>query len=229
MNLPSELKKLRKAASEAVRRGVEYADWEAECVPHLAYRDGDPPDRLDKIFCDQPLQDDVARCLRQGGPQDMKPHEIKICLGALAAGVVLLTSLWGFLLSTLLYHKAGIAKVRIIRTRPPPTGRCGHDEILTDYHIALRPRRHRAGDRPLVLSSRKRRHQSEGPLFRRNWRTNVLIPKSMALYFLGGAVFGMVATLIIIFLIGLLYRLDFDDAHFYADEVDFNKNSPEAS
>lgn len=59
----------------------------------------------------------------------------------------------------------------------------------------------------------------------------MLIPEAMALYFLGGAVFGMIATLIILFLIGLLYRLDFDDAHFYADEVDFEfeNKSVEAS
>lgn len=49
----------------------------------------------------------------------------------------------------------------------------------------------------------------------------MLIPETEALYFLGGAAFGVFATLIIMFLIGLLFRLDFDDAHFYADEIDF--------
>lgn len=48
--MTTDLKKLRNAAREAVRRGIEYADWEAECVPHLANRVGDPPDRLDQIF-----------------------------------------------------------------------------------------------------------------------------------------------------------------------------------
>ena len=51
----------------------------------------------------------------------------------------------------------------------------------------------------------------------------MLIPESMALYFLGGAIFGAAATFIVLFLIGLLYRLDFDDAHFYADEIEFDK------
>ncbi len=50
ITLEVQLKKLRKAAGEAVRRGIEYADWEAECVPHLSNRDGDPPDRLDQVF-----------------------------------------------------------------------------------------------------------------------------------------------------------------------------------
>lgn len=48
--MTTDLKKLRKMARESVRRGVEYADWEAECVPHLSYRIGDPPDRSDQIF-----------------------------------------------------------------------------------------------------------------------------------------------------------------------------------
>ena len=57
----------------------------------------------------------------------------------------------------------------------------------------------------------------------------MLIPESMALYFLGGAAFGVIATLVILFLIGLLFRLDFDDASFYADEVDFEKPKPKLS
>ena len=43
------LKKLKKAVNEAVRRGVEFDDWMAECVPHLSSRDGDAPDRLDQV------------------------------------------------------------------------------------------------------------------------------------------------------------------------------------
>ena len=48
--LEVELKRLRKAASEAVRRGIEESDWLDECVPRLANRAGDPPDRLDHTF-----------------------------------------------------------------------------------------------------------------------------------------------------------------------------------
>lgn len=29
------LRKMRKTADEAVRRGIEYDDWAAECIPHL--------------------------------------------------------------------------------------------------------------------------------------------------------------------------------------------------
>lgn len=49
----------------------------------------------------------------------------------------------------------------------------------------------------------------------------MLIPETMALYFLGGVAFGVFATLFIVFLLGLLFRLDLDDDHFYADEIDF--------
>lgn len=42
----SELKKLRAAVGEAVRRGIEYADWEAECVRRLT---NGSSDHLDKI------------------------------------------------------------------------------------------------------------------------------------------------------------------------------------
>jgi hypothetical protein len=55
----------------------------------------------------------------------------------------------------------------------------------------------------------------------------MLIPESMAVYFLGGAAFGAFAALFILFLIGLLYRLDC--VHFYADEVDFEKPKPKLS
>ena len=40
--MPNEdrlLKKLKKAAGEAVRRGVEQDDWMNECTPHLAGED----------------------------------------------------------------------------------------------------------------------------------------------------------------------------------------------
>lgn len=50
-----------------------------------------------------------------------------------------------------------------------------------------------------------------------------MIPESMALYFLAGAVFGAIAALFFLFLIGLLYRLDsMNSEHLCADEVDFD-------
>ena len=49
ITIESELKKLKKAVGEAVRRGVEYDDWMAECVHRLSNRDGDHPDHLDQI------------------------------------------------------------------------------------------------------------------------------------------------------------------------------------
>ena len=55
-----------------------------------------------------------------------------------------------------------------------------------------------------------------------------MIPESMALYFLAGAVFGAFAALFFLFLIGLLYRLDsMNSEHLCADEVDFEKKPPE--
>lgn len=48
--LEIELKRLRKAAGEAVRRGIEESDWLNECIPHLANRAGEPADRLDQTF-----------------------------------------------------------------------------------------------------------------------------------------------------------------------------------
>jgi hypothetical protein len=48
-HIESELKKLKKAVGEAVRRGIEFDDWMAECVLRLSNRDGDPPDHLDQI------------------------------------------------------------------------------------------------------------------------------------------------------------------------------------
>ena len=45
-----EVEKLRKAAGEAVRRGIEESDWLDECIPHLADRVGEPTDRLDHTF-----------------------------------------------------------------------------------------------------------------------------------------------------------------------------------
>ena len=48
--LELELKRLRKAAGEAVRRGIEENDWLDECVPRLADRAGEPVDRLDHTF-----------------------------------------------------------------------------------------------------------------------------------------------------------------------------------
>ena len=49
----------------------------------------------------------------------------------------------------------------------------------------------------------------------------MLIPETMTFYFLAGAVFGAFAALFILFLIGLLYRLDCP--HLYADEIEFEK------
>lgn len=40
----------------------------------------------------------------------MKRLEIKIAFGALAASVVLLAALWGFLAHQTIYHKPGIGK-----------------------------------------------------------------------------------------------------------------------
>ena len=40
----------------------------------------------------------------------MKRREVFVSLGALAAGVVLLTSLWGYLTQQTLYHKPGVGK-----------------------------------------------------------------------------------------------------------------------
>ena len=48
--LPPELRKLQKAAAEAVRREVDFDDWMAECVPRLSNRIGDAPDRADQIY-----------------------------------------------------------------------------------------------------------------------------------------------------------------------------------
>lgn len=40
----------------------------------------------------------------------MKRREILVSLGTLATGVVLLASLWGYLMNSTLYHKPGIGK-----------------------------------------------------------------------------------------------------------------------
>ena len=74
--LELELKRLRKAAGEAVRRGIEESDWLSECVPHLANRVGEPADRLDHTFATNICHEDMARGLRRRRTRAMKPvHE----------------------------------------------------------------------------------------------------------------------------------------------------------
>ena len=43
ITLEVELKRLRKAAGEAVRRGIEESDWLGECVPHWRTGPGNLP------------------------------------------------------------------------------------------------------------------------------------------------------------------------------------------